>query len=88
MKKGILKNGFEFEVDENVLDDMELIDALSESQGENPLAISEVTKKLLGKEQRKRLYDHLRRDNGTVPIEEVSDAVVEMIEALGEAGKN
>lgn len=88
MKKGTLKNGFDFEVDETLLDDMELIDALAEAQGENPTMISVVVKKLLGTEQRKALYDHLRRDNGTVPIEDVSDAIMEVIEALGDDGKN
>lgn len=87
MKKGTLENGFKYEVDENILDDMELLDALAEAE-ENPLKISIVSKKILGTEQRKRLYDHIRRKDGTVPVEEASQAIADILEALGEEGKN
>ena len=87
MKKGTLENGFKYEVDENILDDMELLDALAEAE-ENPLKISIVSKKILGTEQRKRLYDHIRRDDGTVPVEEASQAIADILEALGDEGKN
>jgi len=89
MKKGKLKNGFEFEVDESVFDDMELLDDLAESQNEDPLKISFVLKKILGEDQRKRLYDHLRNEAGRVPVEETMDAILEIMEiAGGEDGKN
>lgn len=87
MKKGKLNNGFEYEVDENVLDDMELLDALAEAE-ENPLKISVVSRKVLGTEQRKRLYDHLRREDGTVPVEEASQAIIDILEDMGDEGKN
>ena len=32
-KKGTLENGFVYEVDENVLDDMRLVDAIAEAEG-------------------------------------------------------
>lgn len=85
---GKLNNGFEYEVDDAVLDDMEMVDALAEAQSTNPLAISSVVKKLLGDEQKKTLYDLVRREDGTVPIEEVTNTVVEIFEQLGDAGKN
>ena len=87
MKKGKLNNGFEYEVDENVLDDMELLDALAEAE-ENPLKISVVSRKVLGTEQRKRLYDHLRREDGTVPVEDASQAIIDILEDMGDEGKN
>ena len=85
---GKLNNGFEYEVDDAVLDDMEMVDALAEAQSTNPRAISSVVKKLLGDEQKKTLYDLVRREDGTVPIEEVTNTVVEIFEQLGDAGKN
>ena len=87
MKKGKLENGFEYEVDENVLDDMELVDALAEAE-ENPLKISIVSKKVLGDDQRKKLYDHLRRKDGTVPVEDAAQAVVDILMDMGDDGKN
>ena len=87
MKKGKLENGFEYEVNEDVLDDMELLDAMAEAE-EDPLKISVISKKVLGTGQRKRLYDHLRRQDGTVPVEDASQAIVDILMDLGEDGKN
>ena len=86
--KGKLKNGFEYEVDDAVTDDMEMLDALSDAQSTNPLAISIVVRKLLGEEQRKALYDAVRREDKTVPIEDVTNAVIEIFESMGDQGKN
>lgn len=86
--KGKLKNGFEFTVDDKCCDDMEMVDALAEAQSTNPLAISVVIHKLLGDEQKKVLYDLVRRPDGTVPIEEVTNSVVEIFEQMGNPGKN
>ncbi len=87
MKKGKTQSGFKFEIDENVLDDMELIDAMAAAQGEDPTQISTVVRKLFGDEQRKRLYDHVRED-GRVPVSKVADIITEVIESLGDDGKN
>ncbi len=86
--KGKLKNGFSFDVDENALDNMELIDAMAEAQEENPAMFSKAVLLLLGKDQRKKLYDHIRDDNGRVSVEAVTNSFVEIFEALGEQGKN
>ena len=86
--KGKLQNGFEFDIDEAALDNMELIDAMTEAQEDDPGKFSKATLLLLGKDERKRLYDHLREEDGRVPIKAVADAFVEIFQALGEQGKN
>ena len=86
--KGKLTNGFEFDIDANVLDNMELIDAMAEAQNDDPTKFSEATLLLLGREERKRLYDHLRDENGRVPVQAVADAFVEIFEILGDQAKN
>lgn len=53
-------DGFEIELSENVLDDAELLDALGGMQDGNVFDMSHLTLRLLGKEGRKKLYDHLR----------------------------
>lgn len=88
MKKGKTTSGFKYEIDEKVLDDMELIDAMAASQGEDPTQISTVVVKIFGEDQRKRLYDHVRTDDGRVPITEVANIITEIIESLGDDGKN
>lgn len=87
MLKGKIASGFEFEIDEKALDNMELVDAIAEAD-ENPVAISRVIKLLLGAKQRKALYDHLRAENGNVPIKSVSAAVAEIFNCCGQRGKN
>lgn len=86
--KGKTKSGFEFEFDEAVLNDMELLDALAEVVDENPLAASKVIVKILGKEQKKKLYNFLRDDNGRVPTDKVGEAFADILDSLGENGKN
>lgn len=88
MKKGKTESGFNYEIDEKVLDDMELIDAMAASQGDDPTQISTVVVKIFGTDQRKRLYDHVRAEDGRVPISKVADIITEIINSLGDDGKN
>lgn len=88
MKKGKLSNGFEYEIDENVLDDMELIDAMEQSQGDDPLKVSKVITMVLGKEQKKSFYDSIRNEDKRVPVEKAVELFTELIESLGDEGKN
>lgn len=88
MKKGKTQSGFKYEIDENVMDDMELIDAMAAAMGEDPTQISTVVSKIFGAEQRKRLYDHVRTTDGRVPITAVADIIKEIIESTGDDGKN
>ncbi len=85
--KGKTNSGFEYEIDANVFDDMELIDALAETMDFNPLSYSVVCSKIFGAEQKKRLYNHLRKD-GRIPLEAISAEITDVFNALGEAGKN
>lgn len=88
MKKGTTTNGFKYEIDEKVLDDMELIDAMAASQGDDPTQISTVVVKIFGEDQRKKLYDHVRTEDGRVPVTEVANIITEIIESIGDDGKN
>ena len=88
MKKGKTENGFNYEIDEKVLDDMELIDAMAASQGDDPTQISTVVLKIFGPDQRTKLYDHVRTEDGRVPITEVANIITEIINSIGEDGKN
>ena len=84
MVEGKLKSGYEYKIENHVLDNMELLDAIAEVD-QNPMVLSKVLKMLLGEEQRKKLYDHLRDPkNGNVPIVAVSDAVAEIFSGSGQ----
>lgn len=74
-------SGFEFEIEDGVLDNMELLDAIAELE-ENPLKLTKVVKLLLGEETKERLYDHVRNDKGRVPAEALSKEVAEIFKLL------
>lgn len=80
MKEITTKSGFCVSIDMDVLDNMELLDALAELE-ENELATSKVAKMVLGADNKKRLYDHLRTDKGNVPVEAF---YAELTEIMGE----
>lgn len=81
--KGKTSTGFEFDIEDERLDDMELVDIMAEID-ENPLLMSKLCKMLLGDEQKKRLYDHLRSEDGRVPIEATTNAIQEIFNSPGD----
>ena len=87
MIKGTTSSGFAYELPENAIDNMELVDALAETTDGNPVAVSRVCRLFLGDILRKRLYDHLRTEDGRVPIEALSNELGEIFAAYGETGK-
>lgn len=87
MIKGKTKTGFAFELEEAVLDNMELVDALDEMKGDDPLALSAVVRMVLGP-ARGALYEHLRTEDGRVPVNAISQEIMDIFEALGKPGKN
>lgn len=89
MISGRTKSGFEFEIDPDLLDDMEFIDLLAEAS-DNVLLLPKVLEFILGKEQKKDLYEHLRGKNGKVSRTKVDETAGEIIEFLNtsDATKN
>lgn len=81
--KGKTSTGFEFDIEDERLDDMELVDIMAEID-ENPLLMPKLCKMLLGEEQKKRLYDHIRSEDGRVPIEATTNAIQEIFNSPGD----
>lgn len=87
MLKGETKSGFPFEVDETVADDMELLEALNEAD-KDLTKLPDVLNKILGPDQKKSLYDHVRDDKGKVSITVVSKEFIEILNTAGSETKN
>lgn len=83
--KGTTETGFEFEIDENAID-MELIDLMADAS-DNNLYTGRVIERMLGKEQKKAFYNHLREKYGKVPIDKASECLADFFNAVT-AGKN
>ena len=85
--KGKTSSGFEFEIDEKKLDDMRLLDMIVDLSNGDVIQLSPIIVKVLGKEQRERLYEHLEKKEGRVSIERASEEITEIFSA-GRPGKN
>lgn len=86
MIKGATSTGFEFELDDSRLNNYELIDALAETSGDNPLSVVKVVNLLLG-DKKNDLLNHCRAENGTVPISRVMEEITDIFKA-NDHGKN
>jgi hypothetical protein len=86
MIKGTLKSGFDFEISEAVFDDFELIE-LYAAVNKNPIYLGALAEKLLGKDQKKALVEHLRGEDGIVHTTDMMNALSEIEEAIP-AAKN
>ena len=85
MRNVTTKSGFSTELDESRLNDMELFDALTALDGGDMSVLPTVVGKIMG-ESKKALYDHVRAENGIVPIDRVTAEIRDIVLALG--GKN
>ena len=90
MKKGTLDNGFEYEIDETLLDDMEFLDLFADTvNGDDPWAIFKVIKTMFPPEKKKELYQFCRnRETGRVPPTKVGELIGAIIEDVRKDGKN
>ena len=76
------KTGFEMEIDDSCIDDMELFEAITDLQDGNTMAIPTVVRKICGVTM-KALYDHCRTEDGRVPMQAISDEINDIFEVLG-----
>ena len=86
MIAGTTSSGFAFSISDEAANDMELFELFAEAD-QNPLVLPTLISKLLGSEQKKRLYDHLRNENGIVPVDKVGEELLEMLKGGGADGK-
>lgn len=86
--KGTTKSGFNFVIEPAALDDMELLEALAAVDNGEVSKISEVFTRLLGTEQKKALYEHLRGKNGRVSTTAVVNELSEIFTLAGDTAKN
>lgn len=88
MIKGRTKTGFEFEYDEKKLNNMEWIDALADADDGDVKALRDTFRMILDKDTLKKLYDHVRTEDGRVPLDSLSNELKDIVAASEGAGKN
>ena len=86
MLKGKTSIGFEYEIDQDVLDDYDLVEAIGELDT-NPLAIAKIVDLLLGKEQKEALKELIRKEHGKVSVTVLTSQITEIFQSHGEVKK-
>lgn len=90
MIKGTTESGFTFKIDPEDINDMEFLERLGIAFGEDVTKVPGIMTEILGADQRKRLYDHLRNEKGKVPIDVAMAEFDEILTIANESkeGKN
>lgn len=87
MFKGKTSSGFEFELEDAVTDDYELLEMICKVDEGNIGSLIPMVDLLLGEEQKNRLKDHVRSEKGRVSTKRLLEEVGEIFKA-NNAGKN
>ena len=82
-----LTNGFEVTLDEKMLHDLDVGEAICELDQGNSTKLPSLFNALLGEGQKKALVAHIRAEKGTCTVEDMSDALVEIFNGLKEPEK-
>lgn len=76
---GVTEKGFAFNIDKNNLDDIELLEMMKEIDKGNILNLPTFVEKILGKNQKEKLYDFYRDENGKVALSTILMVVKEIM---------
>lgn len=79
--------GFEAEIDTDKLNDWEVLDALSGLDDGDMLCGPRLLRKILTKDDVKRLYDICRDDAGRIPPEAIEAAIIDIFKGVADGKK-
>lgn len=77
------KSGFECELSTKRLDNYELLELIGEVD-ENPLLLTKILKMLLSEKDINNLKEHLRNEDGIVPIEKMMEEIQDVFQSKDE----
>ena len=80
---GKTKTGFEYEIDKKILNDYELLEEI-DNIGKSPLIIIKLLKRLLKEEQLEKLKEHIRNEEGIVPIDKMEKELEDIFNGINE----
>ena len=77
MIKGTTKSGFDYEISDDVVNDWELLEMLSDMD-DNIMVFVPFAKKILGNDQYKKLKLFCKNENGVVQTDKMSETIIEI----------
>lgn len=81
-------SGFEIDFNATCMNNMELLDQLVAMETGDILAVSKICNLIFSKEDKQRLYDHVKEKDGRVPLEKIDVEINEIFSLAGNQGKN
>lgn len=87
MISGKTSGGFEFELQDGVLDNWEMLEMIQEMDSGNTAIITRLVPALLGPEQTQKLKDFVRQPNGVIRISDMSNAVADIFASCNQLKK-
>lgn len=75
---GKTKSGFTYQVQKEQVENYEFIEAIAETD-ENASKLPKVLKMLFGKEQLEKLKDHIRTEDGFVPMAKLTEEFADVL---------
>lgn len=87
MITGKTESGFEFELEDEAFDDYELLETLKKVDNGDYGLVTDMVDRLLGEEQKKKLKEHVRDQNGRVKTSIILAEVMEIFKS-SKKGKN
>ena len=79
MLKGKTKSGFEYEIEDDALDDWDLLEVLTNISRGDATYIIEASKMLLGEKQLSALKAHVKSIKGRVSVVAMEDEITEIL---------
>lgn len=86
MITGTTKTGFDFEIDPEKVNDMEFVE-LAAAAREDGLLLPKIITWVLGDEQKKALYAHVRDKHGAAKADVVGEEFTEIILSINNAAE-
>lgn len=83
---GKTKTGFEYNIDKKILNDYELLEEI-DNIGKNPVIIIKLLRRLLQEEQLEKLKEHIRNEEGIVPIDKMEKELEDIFNGINEIKK-
>lgn len=80
-------SGFEADINEQIFDDMEILDLIADLEDGKVRAYRRLSDKLFRPEEKARLYDHLRTEDGRVPVSAMQAEMEEIFAQVEKAKK-
>ena len=74
--------GFKSDVNRDALNDVELLDDIIDMNNGELISVHRIVDKVIGKEQRAALYDHVRDDKGVVKLDAISAELTNIFDAV------